>query len=370
MNGKVINQIDSVGSFLLPERLVTARARYAAGMMDSRHFLEIENDAVEQLVEHQIEAGLGEVTSGEFRRNRWNMDFWFGFDGVRCERVDSGHIYQQLDPFTDLIRFTGRLAYNPSHPFFDDFLFLHKTAGGRARCRQTIPSPANLYLEILDMTDGCPESIYSDTRCLLSDIAEAYKRTIHRFYEIGCRHIQIDDTACGLLCDDNYTKRLLQGGVDLITLHEQIIELLNNSVAGIPSGMELSIYLSGGDTIVPEWEFLQFPDNIMPKVLSRIAVGKFFMPFGTDDYQLEVLRYIPFGKKVVLGLTDAHSPYPENTEYIIHALDKASRFVPRNNLSVSPRTGFKLSSYMSRGLTYEDQWDKIKKLRITLDMHP
>lgn len=367
MNNNLTAKIDFVGSFLLPEKLVAARNQFATDVIDLHHLNIIEDDAIAQLVEDQIVAGLTEVTSGEFRLSQWDKDFWFGLDGIRRERAESGHIYQPLDPFTDMMRFMGHIGYNPRHPFFDDFKYLRTIADGRVRCRQTLPSPANLYLEILSMTDGHPEQIYPDADSLLADIAVAYHKTIHCFYELGCRHIQLDDTACGLLCEDNYTKRLLQGGVDLIWLHEQIIGLFNNSVAGLPSEMEISLYLSGGDTIVPEWEFLQFPDNIMPKVLSQVDVSKFFMPFDLDnDYQLEALRHIPDGKNVVLGLADAHSPFTENATDILDTVVKASKFISPGCLSVSPKTGFKLSSYMSRGLTYDSQWQKLKQLKASL----
>ncbi len=308
------------------------------------------------------------MTSGEFRLNQWDKDFWFGLDGICRERAESGHIYLPLDPFTDMMRFMDRLSYNPEHPFFADFVHLLKAADGRVRCRQTLPSPANLYLEILSMTDGHPEQIYPYTDNLLTDIAVAYNRTMRRFYDLGCRHIQFDDTACGLMCEDNYTKRLLQGGVDLISLQGQIVNLFNNSVAGLPSDMELSLYLSGGDIIVPEWEFLQFPDNIMPKVLSQVNVSKFYLPFEVgNEYQFEVLRHIPQGKDVVLGLADAHSPFAENASEILDVVAKAAEYVSPDKLSVSPRTGFKLTSYASRGLTYEYQWQKLAQLRKVLD---
>lgn len=367
MNNKLMTKIDVVGSFLLPDSLLTARKQYETGAIDGQQLKTIEDEAICHLVEDQIGIGLMEVTSGEFRLNQWDKDFWFGLNGIRRERVESGHIYQPLDPFIDMMRFMDRIYYNPEHPFFADFAYLLKTAAGRVRCRQSLPSPANLYLEILSMTDGQPEQIYPDADNLFADIAAAYNKTISRFYELGCRHIQFDDTACGLMCDDNYTKRLLQGGTDLIALHEQIINLFNYSVAGLPSDMELSLYLSGGDTIVPEWEFLQYPDNIMPKVLSQVNVGKFYLPFElSNDYQLEVLRHIPRNKDVVLGLADAHSPFTENASEILDAVAKASKYVSPGRLSVSPKTGFKLTSYASRGLAYEYQWRKLAQLREVL----
>lgn len=367
MNNNVTTKIDFVGSFLLPEKLVAARNQLAAGVIDPMHLNIIEDDAIAKLVEDLIKTSFKEVTSGEFRRTYWDKDFWFRLDGIRCERVESGHIYQSLDPFTDMIRFMGRIGYNSNHPFFKDFVYLHGIARGRVCCRQTLPSPANLYLEILLMTDGHPEQIYPEAKSLLDDIALTYNKTILHFYELGCRHLQLDDTSCGLLCEQNFTKRILQGGVDLIELHEQIIGLLNNSIAGIPSDMELSLYLSGGDNIVPKWESQQLSDNIMPKVLCRVNVSKFFMPFDIgNDYQFEVLRHIPDGKDVVLGLADAHSPFSESNTDICDVVVKVSKYISPSCLSVSPKTGFKLSSYLSCGLTYESQWQKLLQLKATL----
>lgn len=335
--------------------------------MDPQQFNAIEDEAVAALVEDQIGAGLTEITSGEFRRDQWDKDFWFGLDGISRERVESGHIYQPLDPFTDTMRFRGRIAYNPDHPFFNDFAYLKEIAKGRAACRQTLPSPANLYPEILSMTDGHPEQVYSDSARLLDDISEAYNRTMLRFYKLGCRLIQFDDTACGMLLEDNHTKRLLQGGMDLHSLHGQILGLFDTSVDGLPHDMEISLYLSGGDNIVPGRGIPEFPDDIMPKVLSRANVSKFFIPFDIGkDNQLEMLRHVPDGKSVVIGLADAHSPLAESPDDIRATVAKASEYIQNGRLPVSPKTGFKLTSYVSRGLTYDSPWRKIAHLRDAL----
>lgn len=356
--------IETVGSFLPPEKLTQARQELVQGRINSSQIEAIEDEFIAKLVERELECGLSEVTDGEFRRNAWDKDFWFGLEGIRCERVESGRIYQDVDPFTDLMQFTGRIAFNPEHPFFGQFKFLRDTVKGRARCRQVLPSPANLYLEMLLMSDGHPEQIYPEPASLLSDIAAAYNGTIRHLYELGCRHVQIDDTACGMLIEDSFTKRLLQGGIDLMALQDDIITLFNDSIAGLPADMEMSLYISGGDKIVPEWEFLQFPDNLMPKVLSQVNVGKFYMPFDLGNiYQFEILRYVPSGKKVVLGLVDAHSPLTEDIAVIEGAIAEASKHISLDNLSVSPKTGFKLTSYALRGLTYEDQWLKLSQLQ-------
>lgn len=348
--------IETVGSFLPDETLIAARRDFERGIIDRQHLTSVEDAAVRDIVERQISCGVPFVTSGELRRKHWAMDFWFGLDGISCENVSTGHIYQPVEVSTDHLHVTGRIAFNPAHPFFDDFRFLHDAVAGRAKCRQTLPSPANLLLEIYALSDGRPQTLYpAPIDILISDIAEAYCQTSLRLHELGCNSLQYDDTALGLMCDDNYTKRLLQGGVDLIRLHGELIAVINRSLEGLPDGMEKSIYISGGDTVVPEWEFIEYPDNIMPEALSSLKVDKFFIPFDLgNDYAIQVLRHVPQGKTVVLGLADAHSPFPDNPGSLTAMTRMVAQLVPPSLLAISTRTGFKLSSYRQRALLYED----------------
>lgn len=357
--------IETVGSFLPDETLIAARRDFERGIIDRQHLTQVEDAAVRDIVERQLSCGVPFITSGELRRKHWAMDFWFGLDGISCENVSSGHLYQPVEVSTDHLHFTGRIGFNPAHPFFDDFRFLSDTVAGRAKCRQPLPSPANLLLEIYALSNGRPDMLYPGSiDTLICDIADAYRQTALRLHELGCGSLLYDDTALGLMCDDNYTKRLLQGGVNLIGLHKELIAVINNSLEGLPDGMEKSIYISGGDTIVPEWEHIEYPDNIMPKALSAIDVDKFFVPLNLGNkYAIQILRHIPHGKTVVLGLADAHTPFPDDGALMADMCKRANEVAPQLTFAIGHRTGFKLSSYSERALTYEDQWRKLANLR-------
>ncbi|MDE6340915.1 MAG: hypothetical protein K2K93_01225 [Muribaculaceae bacterium] len=357
-------KVEIVGSFLPPEDVSKARDDFRKGVIDAETLRRREDVAVVDLVERQLSQGLRQVTSGEIRREYWDMDFWFGLNGISKARFDSVRIYRNVESCCDLLRIIGPIGFNPQHPFFDDLRFLKQVVDDRAICMQCIPSPADLYLMILLLSDSTIAEIYEDHKSIMYDIAGAYNKTIQELYRLGCRSIQFDDTACGRLCQDNFTKRLLQGGVDLIALHDEFISLINDSLQGLPADMETSLYISGGDTIVPEWEHIEYPDNIMPKVLRGVKVDKFFLPMALDnDYQLEILRHVPDGKKVVLGLADAHSPYPDDISMISRMVTMSLRHVTSDNISLSPRTGFKLTNHQDRGLTYEYQWNKLSELQ-------
>lgn len=354
---------DIVGSFLAPDEFHAVKAQFEANAIPRAALTAAEDATVRQIVDRQLEAGLKEVTSGEIRRKYWDKNFYFHLLGVTRERVESGRVYQDEESFTDVTRFTDRIAYNPLHPVFDDFRQLMAYTDGRAVCRQTLPSPTNLFLDILDLSDGHPERIYPSSDTLLQDLASAYRLTILHLYELGCRHVQLDDPDCGHLSNPEFENRLVLGGIDLNTLHQQVIRLINDTFTDLPADLKRSIYVSSGSTIIPNWEAHDTPTNFMPKLLADINVDRYYLPFRNDKPEtLAILRYIPQGKEVVLGLMDAHSPFPDDTQAITNTVRTAEKHIDPTNLIISPRTGFKLSEFAIRGLTYEDQWIKLRRL--------
>ena len=212
---------DVVGSFLAPDALLEAKENLKSGKIDNRVYAEALDKAVAELVERQIEHGLSAVSSGEIRRTYWDRDFYFGLEGIVRERFDSGRVYQQAETFEDLPRVTGPVNYNPRHPFFKDFAFLHAAAAGRALARQTIPSPVDLYSLLQELAVEFHDFIYRDSERMAADIAEAYRLTILRFYELGCRDLQLDDTVIGRLLDPAVTREMEQGGTDILKRSEE-----------------------------------------------------------------------------------------------------------------------------------------------------
>src|SRR3712207_9441444 len=73
---------DHVGSLLRPQRLLDARARFAAGEIDDAELRGIEDAAIADVVRLQGDVGLRTATDGEFRRASWHMDFIYAIDGI------------------------------------------------------------------------------------------------------------------------------------------------------------------------------------------------------------------------------------------------------------------------------------------------
>ncbi|WP_405315160.1 hypothetical protein [Faecalibacillus faecis] len=66
---------DIVESFLRDKEIKQAREDFSLGKINQSQLEEVENKAIENLVNEEKAVGLKAVTDGEFRRAFWHLDF-------------------------------------------------------------------------------------------------------------------------------------------------------------------------------------------------------------------------------------------------------------------------------------------------------
>src|SRR3954468_5993804 len=89
-------------------------------------------------------------------------------------------------------------------------------------------------------------------------------------------------------------------------------------------------------------------------------VDAFFMEFDSERAGgFEPLRYLPKGKQVVLGLVTTKVGALESKDKLKKRIDAAAKFVPLENLCLSPQCGFS-STHHGNNLTAEEQWRKLE----------
>ena len=355
-------RVDIVGSFLPPEELELAIEQKKQGVITEDELHAVEDRVIDRLIDREIEAGLTIVTDGEMRRKSWDRDFWEGFEGMKRDRIDTGNVFQDDVMRHDLLRFEGRIAFNPSHPFFEKFTHMLGLAGSRAAVRQDIPSPGELYMRIMLSSNGEPGKIYESPETLLDDIVEAYRATIAELYRLGCRHIQLDSSVWGRLSDPDFERTLLLGGMDPDVITETLLTLINRSVADRPADLEIILSIAADETRIPRWGDQRELRHLI-RMLENIDVDGFLMPFDlTHPEHAEVLSHLPAGKRAILGLVDGSLPGLENVEDIVEVVKVAERHVDPAYISISPTCGFKVRDRERQGLNYETQWTKINLL--------
>jgi 5-methyltetrahydropteroyltriglutamate--homocysteine methyltransferase len=92
------------------------------------------------------------------------------------------------------------------------------------------------------------------------------------------------------------------------------------------------------------------------------AVDGFFMEFDSSRAGgFEPLRFVPRGKRVVLGLVTTKSGRLEEKDSLKRRIDEAAKYVPPEELCLSPQCGFS-STQHGNLLTEDEQWRKLERV--------
>ena len=97
-------------------------------------------------------------------------------------------------------------------------------------------------------------------------------------------------------------------------------------------------------------------------LFNKIKVHGFFMEYDTERAGgFEPLRMVPKDRTVVLGLVTSKSGKLESKDEIKRRIDQAAKFIPLEQLCLSPQCGF-ASTEEGNTLTEEDQWAKLRMI--------
>ncbi|UYZ70684.1 hypothetical protein LP090_01265 [Moraxella bovis] len=189
---------DVVGSFLRTDTLMNAKAKLNAGEISQDEYDVILKDEIGKLVAKQKENGLHAVTDVEFSHVWWHLDFMAELDGV--EWVETENFSVQLKdakPKSYSVKIVDKIDFSDSHPFVKAYQILTDCAGDTPT-KFTIPSPSMLHLvACVRDVNYKPIELYQDESRLYNDIADAYIKAMHKFYDMGLRNLQLDDTSWG-----------------------------------------------------------------------------------------------------------------------------------------------------------------------------
>ena len=352
---------DIVGSFLRPDVLKQARADFNAGIIDAAQLKTVEDVAIRDLVAKQKAAGLKVVTDGEFRRSYWHLDFMWGLQGIERRASREGYMFHDEETTADTAVVTGPIS-GENHPFVEHFKFVQALAGDDHVARQTIPAPIQTFSEVtLDRCDGQQESlrsVYTTDEELADAIAAAYRQVIADLYAAGCRNIQFDDCTWGIYCDADFVAKTGMQAVDIQKVSELGVALNNAAIEGAPEDLVINTHVCRGN-YHSTYAFEGGYDPVAPYLFAHENVDAFYLEFDTPRAGgFEPLAHVAEGKKVVLGLITSKQPGLEDKEVVKARIKEASKYVPLENLYLSPQCGF-ASCEIGNKLTEEEQWAKI-----------
>lgn len=345
---------DQVGSLLRPAELKEARARVERGELAVETLGTIEDRLIREVVAKQEAIGLEAVTDGEFRRGWWNHDFLGRIDGVEVVLDEkSVKFVGSDDP-----RFTSQVKrkLRRTRPLMvDHFRFLKSVA--RRTAKFCIPSPSILYHR--GGRAAISEEAYPDLEELWSDVGRVYQEEIQDLASAGCTYLQIDDTSFSFMCDPKFRESCRARGDDPDALPHMYARAVNAAIANRPAGMTIAMHTCRGNW-KSTWLAAGGYEPVADAVFNEAEVDAYFLEFDSERAGgYEPLRFVPRNKKVVLGLISTKTPVLERKDDLKKKIDAAAKYVPLENLRISPQCGF-ASSHHGNLLGHDDQWRKLE----------
>ncbi|MDC7789389.1 cobalamin-independent methionine synthase II family protein [Rhodoplanes sp. TEM] len=345
---------DQVGSLLRPAALKEARARFQAGEIPADELKRVEDEEIRRIIRKQEEIGLQAVTDGEFRRSWWHFDFLKALDGVEGFEAQAGIQFHGVQTRAEGVRVTGRVGFS-DHPMLEHFKFLK--ANTVVTPKMTIPSPS-----VLHFRGGRKEistTVYPQLDAFFDDLARAYKKAVKAFYDAGCRYLQFDDTVWAYLCSKEQLQLARDRGEEVEKLPRIYADVINHAIADRPHDMVITTHVCRGNfrsTWVSEGGY----EPVAERLLAGIDYDGYFLEYDTERAGgFEPLRFLPKGKKiVVLGLVTSKTGTLEAADAVRRRIDEASKFVPLDQLALSPQCGF-ASTEEGNLLAEEEQWAKL-----------
>ena len=347
---------DHIGSFLRPAELLQARA----ANVDKAQLRALEDKHILRVLERQRDLGFKIFTDGEFRRGNFMSDFNDAVEGID-EDVAVARTWQtgagasprpSMVPGTVVrkVKQTQRLTEH-------EIAFVKQHSPGDIKV--TLPT-ANQFPAIY-YKKGVSDKVYPSHSAFLWDIVPVIKAEIQALASEGAQYVQIDAPRYSYYIDPKWRTYIKNEiGLDPDQALDEAIRVDNACLEGANrQGVTLAIHLCRGNNR-SQWYAEGGYDAIAEKLFGQLNVDAFLLEYESERAgTFEPLRFVPRGKTVVLGLVSSKLSEMESTDHLAKRIDEASKYVPLENLALSPQCGF-ASTMEGNLLTEDQQWQKLK----------
>ena len=348
-------RVEHIGSFVRPTRLIEAARRRKEIPEDE--FRAIQDEAIRDVVAFQESIGLPSVTDGEFRRRSWSAGFidsvdGFGLrDGTLGFKDESGVKGVASSPY-------AKAPLKRKHRIVaDDYRFL-KSAVKRGVPKVTMAAPDVMHWFL--GPKSYDTSVYRDREAFFADLARIYKDEIAELAKEGCTYLQLDDTALPCNCDPNARADVVARGENPDELTQRYAKLFNDVIAGKPKDMTVGVHLCRGN-LKGAWMAEGGYEPVAEALFNRMNADVYCLEYDTGRAgDFSPLKHVPKGKRVILGLVSTKTPALESKDALKRRIDEAAKFVPLEQLGLSPQCGFSSGGGSGQMLTADDTRRKLE----------
>ena len=351
---------DHVGSFLRPAELL--QARLSQTPLSELHALEDRH--ILRVLERQKELGFEVFTDGELRRSNFMSDFTDAVEGfdlddaVARKWADTAQNTGTQSTTVSRVKGIVTSRLKQREPITGHELpFLREHAPGPIK--MTLPSPTQF--PAISFKYGLTDAAYQDPYELLDAITGIMADDMKTLSASGISYLQIDAPRYSYYLDPKWTSWMEKElRVDPAQMLTASLDADNACFAAARNpGVTLAIHLCRGNNR-SHWYAEGGYDAIAERLFHTLAVDRFLLEYDDErSGTFEPLRLVPKGKVVVLGLVSSKLPALERKVDLIRRVNEAARFLPLEQLAISPQCGF-ASTMEGNLLTEEEQWAKLQ----------
>jgi 5-methyltetrahydropteroyltriglutamate--homocysteine methyltransferase len=352
---------EHIGSLLRPQTVLEARTAHSEGRLTAAQLQAFEDAAIRDAVQKQRDIGLDILSDGEMRRGSWLTDMADAVDGFVRQKVmldwkgpGGGQEASSANAVGAKLRKTRKLTGS-------EVPLMQSLAPGEFKI--TLPAPSNFM--VASYKEGLTEQFYPTHSDLLTDLVAIVRDEVDWLVEQGATYIQFDAPFYSHYLDPLHRAQIQQAGRDPDTELEEGIAADNASLAGVPRDrVTLALHVCRGNSR-SRWFTEGGYGMIAEKLFGATNVDRFLLEYDDErSGDFDPLRQVPKGKTVVLGLITTKAPSLESADQLKRRIDEATRYIPLENLAISPQCGF-ASVAAGNLISMDDQWRKLELVAST-----
>lgn len=374
-------RVDQVGGLVGPQSLLDGIRRYRRREINNGELAAIRDDAIRAVLRRQESIGVPILTDGELRRENFQESFGSAVSGYDIPAGTEDYHLQKLDP----------TAYARSEQDFHGpgpAVLTRRGAKARLKLVRNVPleeyrfasaaasAPVKVTLigpdRVAQRFDWeRSKQVYPDLDAFVADVVAIQREMIRQLVAAGCRYIQIDAPGYTAYVDPVSIERMRSRGEDPERNLRRSIAADNALIEGF-DGVTFGIHICRGNprtkdpktgAILPQWHREGHYDAIAEQLFGELKHQRWLLEYDSErSGTFEPLRFIRKGAVAVLGLVTTKKEDVEDAAFLKRRIDEAARFLPLEQLAISPQCGFGSADPEKVMLPEEVQWRKFERL--------
>jgi 5-methyltetrahydropteroyltriglutamate--homocysteine methyltransferase len=373
-------RVDHIGSLVRPAKLKDVFARFDRGQASRKELADAQDEAIRDVIQKQTAHGFPVVTDGEFRRHSFQESFSECVTGFDVPRNISTY-YQK--------RNLNERPLERAEQNFDEAgpaIVTRRPAAARLKLTRNLPLEEFQYAQSVATVPAkttligpdrvaqrfkweASLNVYKGLDDFVEHVVALQRQMIGELVAAGCKYIQIDAPGYTAYVDHVSLDRMRSRGEDPERNFRRSVEADNAVIEGF-TGVTFGIHICRGNArtidpktgkLVPQWHREGSYDAIAEKLFNTLKHRRILLEYDSERAgSFAPLRFAPKDKIVVLGLVSTKSSDIEAVDDLKRRIEQASRFLPVDQLALSPQCGF--GGIDSKVLSEEEMWKKLDRI--------